>query len=439
MDRGAATEKRSPRIFYGWWIVLAGAILNIIASLTTFAGIGAFFLPVVNEFNASRTQLAGVVSLTRLEASLLGPLEGWLIDHYGPRKMMLLGIAVMGAGFLALSRAPSLFMFGAAFVLLVALGSSMGTGTPASVAVANWFIRRRSLAMGVMSSGFTLGIFLVPVMIWLVSTFGWRTASVIIGLCIWLFGFPLTFVMRHRPEHHGMLPDGDTVVVSAGADVGTAAHIPGEASMPGASGVADGLLEVNFTPLQAIKTPAFWLLGLAFASRTFATGAVNVHQIPYLTDQGFSPAVTGAMISGVGLVGIPSRLLIAWMGDRGDKRTILAICIGLMGVSMFIFASVKGVLEIALFSLFFGVAFGGTGPLMQALQADYFGRFNIGTIGGLISLLILLGTVGGPLYAALAFDLTGDYRWAFTSIGVLDLFGMALVLLAKRPVLKSLS
>ena len=145
----------------------------------------------------------------------MAPVAGWFIDKYGPRRIMFLGLGMMGLGFIVLSRINSLTMLYVVFLALLATGSSFGTGRPVMVAVANWFVRRRGRAMGVLFAGYAIGGSFVFLFDMLIDTFGWRTGAVFAGLAIWGIGFPLTWVIRHKPEQMGLLPDGDQVSVPA--------------------------------------------------------------------------------------------------------------------------------------------------------------------------------------------------------------------------------
>ena len=104
-------NKSKPRIFYGWWIVLVSTLTYALSGGFYFYGFSTFFMPLINEFGWSRTAISGAFSVSRLEGGLLGPIGGFLVDMFGPRKMMIFGITLMGAGFIWLSRIDSLTTF----------------------------------------------------------------------------------------------------------------------------------------------------------------------------------------------------------------------------------------------------------------------------------------------------------------------------------------
>ena len=151
---------------------------------------------------------------------MIGPLEGFLVDRFGPRKMMLLGVPLIAVGFYLLSRLEditaltgwdALILFYTIYVLGITLGSSLGTGMAANTAVANWFIRRRGMALGILSAGVGIGAGLwVPVIGMVLARTSWEQASVFAAFLVLIVGIPAAFVMRHRPEDYGYLPDGET-------------------------------------------------------------------------------------------------------------------------------------------------------------------------------------------------------------------------------------
>ena len=128
------------RIFYGWWIVLAGFMISLYVGSVVFFGLTAFVEPIIHEFGWSYTQVSFASSLRGLEMGLFAPLVGFLVDRFGSRKLVFLGIIVIGLGLILLSRTQSLFMFYGAYVL-IAFGAGGCTSVVLMVAIANWFNR----------------------------------------------------------------------------------------------------------------------------------------------------------------------------------------------------------------------------------------------------------------------------------------------------------
>ncbi len=296
-DTGAAPAK-GQGFFYGWWIVIAGGVGMSIASGINFHGFGNFIIPLTKEFGWSRTVISAVFSLARLESGLLGPIEGYFVDRIGPRRLMLVGIPLMGVGYILMSRINSLSAFFLVYVLGITLGNSLGMSTPMTAAVANWFNRKRGLAFGIMWSGVGLGGLLVPALGWTVDRFGWRDAAMFVGIGLVAVGIPIASVMRHRPEQYGYYPDGK-------APDGTASQRPSQAD-----------LSQDFTAREALRTSSFWFLSLSITARSLVSGGIGLHLVPYFVGLGASPVGAAALAGSVGVMSIPGRFGLSGPGGQ---------------------------------------------------------------------------------------------------------------------------
>ena len=178
---GGYSAYRTPKgIFYGWWVVLASMSAMVLGSAFYWQGFGVFFLALQDEFSTNRAALSGVISLSQLEGGMLGPVGGYLVDRFGPRRMMAIGVSLMGVGYLLMSLVDSLFVFYLVFLGVISVGMSIGIRVPAVVAPANWFIKRRGLAIGIALTGSGFGGFFIPVIGYLIATQGWRQTAVLI-------------------------------------------------------------------------------------------------------------------------------------------------------------------------------------------------------------------------------------------------------------------
>ena len=196
------------KIFYGWWIVLACLVINLYVSGILFFGFTAFIDPLIREFGWTYTQVSFAVSLRGMEMGIFAPLIGFLSDRYGARKLILVGVLAVGLGLILFSRTQSLLMF-YGVILLMGFGAGGCTTVVTTTVVANWFKRNLGKALGLMSSGFGASGLMIPLIVWLIDTFQWRTTVLLLGVGFLVLGIPLAFVMRDKPEDYGFLPDGD--------------------------------------------------------------------------------------------------------------------------------------------------------------------------------------------------------------------------------------
>lgn len=405
------------KVFYGWWIVTAGFIIQALNGGIYFYGMSTFFNPLIDEFQWSRTELSGAFSLSRLEAGIAGPIVGFFLDKFGPRRLMVFGISAVAAGFFLVSRVDSLIFFYTVF-LLISIGASCGFGGSVNTAVANWFSRKRSLALGITISGVGVGGVGVSGMAWIISVYGWRVGSLAAAAIFLFIALPLTMVMRHKPEQYGYLPDGDIEDTRV------------ESAFRRRDAESQGL---SFTPKQALLTTAFWVFSLVFGLRAMITAGIAVHEIPHLIALGYDPAVAASILGAMTMVSVAGRLGFGWMGDRVDKRYVIAGCLALQCIGLYIFANITEFWHVVAFLLIFSPAYGGIIPLIPSTWAHYFGRKSFGTIQGLGQMVQTVGTISGPLIAGYTFDVSGSYQFAFVLFAVLNIPSIFLVMLARKP------
>jgi MFS family permease len=411
-------------IFYGWRMTAAACGIQFLLSALVLQAFGLYIATLGDEMGWSKTALSAAAALQSVESAVIGPLLGWVVDRFGSPVMIRFGVLIMGVGLCGLSQVQTLGQFYVCAVVM-AIGTSFCGYFPLSVALVQWFERQRARALSIMSSGLALGGVAIPVVAWVMQTWGWRTAALASGLAAILVGWPLARVMVRRPQDMGLQVDGashpQTDVLSAGAD-----------------GRWVSTERREFTAAQALRTSAFWYLAAGHGLALVVVTAVNVHAITHMKEGlGYTVSQASFIIMLMTLGQLLGVVLGAWLGDRYAKRKITSICMlsHALGLLMLTFApSLPWLLG---FAVFHGVAWGLRGPLMQAIRADYFGRQAIGMIMGLSAAIIALGQVAGPLVAGVLADWSGDYRWGFTVLAIAATLGSVAFWLAHKPTLPS--
>ncbi|MBI2908303.1 MAG: MFS transporter [Chloroflexi bacterium] len=412
--------KSTGRIFYGWWVLLAGIGINTFGAGAYQHGFGVFFKPIVEEFGWTRAATSAAFSMSSLEGGLEGPVIGPLIDKFGPRKVMIVGITLLSLGLVALSQVNSLLTFYAVYVLLIAIGFNTGFHWAAQVAVANWFIRKRGAAFGLLGSAQGLGgSVMAPTLAWMVVQLGWRGSVIALGLILFLFCIPLALLVKHKPEEDGCLPDGDSPVVTVGTG-----------STP--TKVTSGTEDAYFTLMEALRTRVWWQFALGFTLRSLATGAVLVHQIPLLTDLGFDPQVAANSVGLLALMSMPGKIVLGFLADRFSKRYLLCTAYILQAAAIVLLLRAQTTEELFLFAFLYGIGW-GAGPVMTSIRGEYFGRRYFGTISGCNQAIVMLGHVVGPVFAGWAFDVTRSYDAALIIFVGTLLAGAAILFFARQP------
>ena len=405
------------KLFYGWRISFAGAALQFLHSALLVQAFGAYVAVLSEEKGWSKTALSGAAALQSIEGALLGPVLGWLVDRFGPRAMVHAGVVLLAVGYFGLGSISSLGEFYAA-ILVIAVGASLCGYFPFSVALVHWFERRRARALSLMSLGLAAGGLAVPLVGWVMQNHGWQRMALLSGAILLVLGLPLARVVRRNPAEIGETMDGLPPAPPPEPTLGGTLPRPAR----------------SFSAAQALRTRAFWLLGLGHAFALLVVTAVNVHAISHMKEGlGYSLAQASFVITLMTLSQAAGVLLGAAKGDRWNKRHVAAGCMLAHMLGLLMLAYAAHPLMLGAFAVLHGVAWGLRGPFMQALRADYFGLQAIGMILGLSAILISLGQVAGPLIAGALADLTGDYRLGFTLLALTAGSGSVLFLLAKKP------
>ncbi|MEQ8484928.1 MAG: MFS transporter [Pseudomonadales bacterium] len=401
------------RVFFGWWIVAASGGLQYLASVLWMQSYGAYVVLLQQDFGWSKTVLSGAFALTRVESGLLGPLQGWLVDRFGPRLILRVGTVLFGVGFMLFSQVETLLGFYLTFAL-IALGSSLGGFATLMVSLVNWFSRHRAKAVAISQVGYALGGFSVPVIILLLEVYGWRATAFISGVLVIVLGLPMVQAVRHRPAEIDEQPDG------------APPPEPRDPALPP--------LALDFTARQAMRTGAFWLISGGHALALLTVSAVMVHLVPHLTEGlGYSLPAAGGVVALMTAFQMVGQIGGGYLGDRLNKRLICAACMVAHALGLLLITFATAWWMVLGFAALHGLAWGTRGPLMVALRADYFGPSSFGTIMGFSSLIVMFGMSGGPIVAGYMADVSGDYESGLSLLAGFALLGSLLFLAALPP------
>jgi sugar phosphate permease len=423
-DRTQEPRARSGPIFFGWYIVTAGMIIQLWFALAWFYGMQIFFTPIVQTFGWSRVLVSGAFSLQRLEGSVISPIMGFLVDRIGPRRLMFPGIIIAGLGMIAMSYLQAVWMF-YALVLLISVGFGTAMGIPRTWTVVQWFRRKRGRALGVMSSGAAAAGPMVFIVVWLIDSLEWRSAFVVLGLATWVVCLPLTLLFRAKPEQYGYRPDGDPPPADGP---------PGDAPTTGPSGSQGGAQESeSMTVGQALRTPAFWMLTLVFAAQTMGVNGMAVHQIPYFESIGFTRNEAASVLAMFTALSVFGRLGGGLAMDLLNQRAVLAGLLACQALAFLILANITAYWHVVPFALLFGTAFGGMMPARGVLISTFFGTRNFGTLQGLTQSGTVVGGVIAPVLMGFVFDQTQSYVLSIYVLMAAAALAIPFTLFARPP------
>lgn len=409
--------RRAPRRFLGWSVVAGGGVLQLLQAMLLAQSFGLYVVALTAAFGWSKTVLSTGYALIQLQGGLLGPVQGWLLDRFGPRAVVVVGVLLKAVGLVWLGLVEDLVGFYGAMVLL-GIGSAFAGFLSITTAIVRWFVRIRARALALNAVGMSIGGLLVPLVAGAVVAVGWRETLLASGVLMALIGVPAALLVRDDPKRYGQRPDGGATTLPA----------PVRGGVELAPGARD------FTLREAMRTRAFWMLSVGHGSALLVVSAVLVHLIPHLNEgRGYTLESAAAVLALVTAVTIVGQLLGGVLGDRLDKR---AVAIGAMiahALALVSLAWGPGVAFVFAFALLHGLAWGVRGPLMGALRADYFGSSHYGSIMGVSILVVMLGQLAGPIVAGTLADTLGDYRVGFSVLAGLAALGSLAFVAATPP------
>jgi MFS family permease len=403
--------------FYYGWFVLSLCFLTTLTSAGVRSSPSVLIHPLEAEFGWTRAAIASAVSMNLLLFGIASPISGWLLDRYGPRKVMLgsLGLLVIGVGgTMAMNHFWQFFLV---WGIIVGLGAG-GVGSVLTATVGNrWFVAKRGLALGILGSASSTGqLIFLPLFMAMIAYAGWRIGSMIL-IIVAIILLPMIYLwMRDDPSDIGLEPYG--------AGQAGAATSGGVASL---RGVRSG--NASITMREVLGSSTFWLLaGSFFICGGTANGLIGTHLIPHEIDHGI-PQVTAASLVGVmGGLNFVGTVLSGWMIDRVQPRKWLAMVYALRGLSLLILPFVQDFRGLLIFAVIYGLDWFATVPPTMAITADTFGKQNIGKIYGWIFLSHQIGAAIMASTAGAMRTWLGDYQFAFLSGGVIAMIAAGLAL-----------
>jgi MFS family permease len=363
-------------------------------ALFSIVGLALYGLPLyydfmVREFGWSRTQVTSGNAISKLIIGpLFGFLAGWIIDRFGPRRIMLVGILMAGGALIGLGGMSALWMF-YAFYLLNAIGYVCGGPLPNQVLLSQWFKEGRGKAMGFAYLGIGVGGALVPwLSYWMVQWWGWRGALRGLGVLIIVLAWPMAYFAK------------EVRVEGAAAGGGGRAW---------SAGVA---------PLRAVfRRPAFYLLAFGSMCSIAAVGGANQHLKLFMSlDAGYSQGDAARVISLVLGFSIAGRLLMGWLADRIPKKHVMLIVYLLVAAAIPLLFFASSGAAMSLFAAIFGIGLGGEYLIIPLMAAELFG----------------VAEAVSPMLVGYLRDVTGSYRAGFTWLIVVALVGAAAIAMLPR-------
>jgi MFS family permease len=415
-----ASEHAARQRYYPW-LVIAIAFLTVGIAFGARNAFAVFLIAVVEEFHWSRGLASGALMVGAVLWTLSAPMIGALLDRYGPRIVLASGALTMAAGFVLSGLARGVAEFYLGMGVLVGIGFAALTMTSQATFLANWFVRKRGVAIGAAASGIGIGILaVVPLTQKLINAYGWRAAYFILAAVLALVVAPLNYLLQRGSPEEMLLK----------ADFGETPTEPEHARRHGSPGGP----KLN----EALRSGRFWAFAFGVLAGAIPLHLVLIHQVAAVSDAGFS---RNSAAFGLGLIGLftaPAMILMGLLADRIGRQWAYLLGSASLIIGIFLLMIIKDARQpwvLWTFPPFIAFGFSSRQSLYPTMAADLFHGKSFGAIIGAIALFIGAGAGIGPWLGGFMHDKSGSYDTAFLLAELLALGSIGLIWLAgsKRP------
>jgi MFS family permease len=395
--------------FHYAWVVVAVTFLVLLASAGIRAAPGVLIKPLEGEFGWDRASISLAVAVSILAFGLGAPLSGGLIDRYGPRRVMLGGLALIAAGLAPLMWMRELWQLHVFWGVLTGLGTGAVTNVLGATVTLQWFRTHRGVVLGALAAASSAGqLIFLPALVGIVLVVGWRGAIALMAAVAVVLLVPVVVFMRDRPADRGLRPYG---AMAEGVD--------------DASDRAEGDRRTSLR--DAARTRDFWLLASSFFVCGYTSnGLIGTHLMPHAVEHGFSEVTAAGALAVMGTMNIVGTLASGWLTDRYDNRRLLAMYYGFRALSIALLPFIVEVPLLFGFAVIYGLDWIATVPPTANLTAKLFGRASVGTLYGWIFCSHMVGAAIAAFLGGLFRDVLGDYTLVFLSAAILGLIAVAL-------------
>jgi MFS family permease len=385
------------RFYYGWVVVVVTAI-TLLVSAGVRSAPGVFLNSLQADMGWNLATISFAVSIGLLLFGLVGPLTGWLIDRFGPRLVILGGVALIVISMVTSARMTALWQLNLFWGALSGIGTGIAGSVLGAAVASRWFVARRGLVIGIFGAATSAGqLIFVPLLAWLEGMIGWRGSVLVLAGAAALLFVPVLILMRDDPAQLGLRPYG-------GAPPEPAGH----------GSTAGGVMQ------RALRAPEFWLLaGSFFICGATSNGLVGTHLIAHAHDHGIAKSTAAGMLALMGTMNFVGTIASGWLTDRYNPRRLLACYYGFRGLSLLLLPFVSSTGGFAVFAILFGLDYIATVPPTTALVSDIFGRKHVGTVFGWVFCAHQIGAALAAWLGGVTRDLAGDYGPAFLAAGAL--------------------
>lgn len=404
-------------VFYGWVILVIGTLTLIMTSPGQTYVVSVFIELFIEDLALSRSLVSTLYTIGTLVGSLALPLVGRQLDRHGTRLMSAVISVLFGLACIYMGTVRNAVMLGAGFIAIRMLGQG-SLNLVGKTIINRWWVRRRGFISGVSGSAFSLlGVGAFPNLIHaLIPRYGWRSTYQLLGALLIVLMAPLGYIFfRRRPEVYGLQPDNGPPVQR------------GEETADSSSD------EESWTLKEALRTPPFWVASAGLALLALLVTALFFHMVSIFDDNGLSAAMAASVYVPISAATTLVNLGGGYLADRLPVRWLLAAALFCQAAVLVLAQYLQSSVMASLYGILLGTAGGLMGLVSSVIWADYYGREHLGSITGVTSMILIVGSALGPMPLGIARDMLGSYNLALNISAVFPLVLGVLSLFVRRP------
>lgn len=415
------------RGFYGWINLAVVGVIGIIGGFY-IASFSYFMQYLIEDFGWLYGTISWGATINLMAMGFCGPVAGFFIMKFGARRAIVLGNFLGFLGYFILYFHTHLWQLFLGQGLLVGIAAGLGGMLATTTVVNNWFVKKRSLGLGIaLGTGGAGGIFMGPSIIAFINAYGWRAAYLAISLLVLVFAVIIPGILiRNKPEDLGQTPDGPAHSKNPADD-----HKPIKPAVSYKT-------PVDFTTREAVRTRCLWLLIAYYCMNMLAMNALMAHQVNYLRDIGFSAIIASFALSVMVGVMTFSQFGTGFLGMKFNIHSIAIWAEVLKAIGIVILVSTRSLPFVFVYMIVLGLSFGAMLVTMMNILPNYFGISHYPSIMGFARLFFaIIGSFGAPI-AGYVRDKTDSFLPAFQGVIVIIIVGILCLALARPPVHPSL-
>lgn len=407
--------------YYGYYMVAAAFVAQLVALGMYSYVLGAFMIPMVEDLGWSRADFTLTRSIGQLVMAVVGVYVGARVDRYGARPVMLIGATILTGALIAHAWVETLWVWWLLNGVLLTVGCAMVGNLVVNITLSKWFVLNRGKAVAWAAMGVSFGgIIITPWVTWVIDEQGWRAAWLWLAGFAALLAYPAALVMRRRPEDYALVPDG----------------LSAEQLAQGRGAQADAENRNAFTRGEALRTISFYGLVAAFGFFTINIVVLLLQAMPYMTDNGFSRAQAAMALIVASVPAMVSKPVWGFLIDRMRVKPLAALSASVTGLALFlIIGAVQSQQILLIYMAFFilGLGWGGMIPMQEVIWARFFGRLHIGAIrGAAMPFALTLGAIA-PWAVSYYHDVVGAYDGALLVVAGLNVLSGVLIFVVPPP------